>query len=207
LPKELTKLKGIVDKGLEQTAALWPDVRVGFDLIHRAAHELGNERALSGRGVRRRYKAALDGVRAAAARAAPRGDLRKGLGHFVKVTASYEPGLFHCYDVPGLPRTNNDLEQLFGSTRHHERRCTGRKAASPGLVLRGSVRVLAGLGTRDRRFSGGELAPADPQAWRTVRTALEQRREARVLRCRFRRNPAKYLQQLEAKLLKPALPS
>ena len=212
MPRELTKLKGIVDKGLERTAALWPDVRVGFDLIHRAAHELGNERALSGRGVRRRYKAALDEVRAAAARAAaaraaPRSDLRKGLEHFLKVTASYEPGLFHCYDVPGLPRTNNDLEQLFGSTRHHERRCTGRKAASPGLVLRGSVRVLAGLGTRGRRFSGGELAPADPQAWRAVRAALERRREARVLRCRFRRNPAQYLQQLEAKLLKPALPS
>lgn len=107
-------------------------MRAGFDLVHRAAHELGNERELRGAGVRRRYRGVLEEIRTAAARAAPGGDLRASLEHFLKVTGSYEPGLFHCYDVPGLPRTNNDLEQLFGSTRHHERRCTGRKAASPG---------------------------------------------------------------------------
>lgn len=182
-------------------------MRAGFDLLHRAAHELGNERELRGAGVRRRHEAVLADMRIAAERAAPGSDLRQGLAHFLKVTASYEPGLFHCYDVPGLPRTNNDLEHLFGSTRHHERRCTGRKAASPSLVLRGSVRVLAGLGTRDRCFTGDELAPPNPEAWRAVRTDLENRRQARVLRCRFRRDPVKYLQQLEEKLLKPALPS
>jgi hypothetical protein len=207
LPAALRKLKGIVDRGLERTAELWPDVRVGVGLIHRAAHALGNERDLTGRGVRRRYRAVLDDVRKAAGQAAPGSDLRRGLEHFLKVTTSYEPGLFDCYDVPGLPRTNNDLEQLFGSTRHHERRCTGRKVASPGLVLRGSVRVLAGLGTRVRCFTGAELAPADPGAWRAVRAGLEDRRQARVLRCRFRRDPAKYLRQLEEKLIKPALPT
>lgn len=182
-------------------------MRAGFGLVHRAAHELGNERGLRGAGVRRRYRGVLGEVRRAAGRAAPGGGLRAGLEHFLKVTASHEPGLFHCYDVPGLPRTNNDLEQLFGSTRHHERRCTGRKAASPGLVLRGSVRVVAGLGTRGgQNFTGEQLAPADPQAWRDVRAGLERRRQARALRCRFRRNPQAYLGQLEAALLKPALP-
>jgi hypothetical protein len=208
LPRELQKLKGIVDQGLEQTAEMWPEVRVGFDLIHRAAHELGNERELTGKGVRRRYKRVLDDVRAAAERAAPVSKLRKGLEHFLKVTESYGPGLFHCYDVPDLPRTNNDLEHLFGSTRHHERRCTGRKAASPGLVLRGSVRTLAGLGTRGRSFSGEELAPTDLNAWQQVRDDLERRRESRVLRYRFRRRPAKYLERLETILLnKSVLPS
>ena len=46
-----------------------------------------------------------------------------------------------CYDVPGLPRTDNALEQLFGSTRHHERRCTGRKVASPSPVLAARMAV------------------------------------------------------------------
>jgi hypothetical protein len=204
-------LKGVIDKGLERTADLWPDVRAGFDFVHRAARVLKNEPGggtpLEGEAVRRQYQALLDDARRVAGRAAEGGDLRQGLEHFLKVTASYEPGLFHCYDTAGLPRTNNALEQLFGSTRHHERRCTGRKAASPGLVLRGSVRIAAGLATRGQCFSGEELAPTDLQAWREVRAGLERRRQQRVSRCRFRRDPAAYLHQLEAALLKPTLPS
>lgn len=128
------------------------------------------------------------------------------MGHFLKVTKSYWPGLFHCYDLPDLPRTNNGLEQLFGSTRHHERRCTGRKAASPSLVLRGAVRIVAGLGTRAHRFQPHELAPPNLQTWRTSRATLEQRRHARTLRQRFRRDPQAYLRELETLLLKRALP-
>lgn len=128
------------------------------------------------------------------------------MAHFLKVTESYWPGLFHCYDVPDLPRTNNDLEQLFGSTRHHERRCTGRKAASPSLVLRGSVRIVAGLGTRGHCFQGRELAPVNIESWQTLRAGLETRRHTRTLRQRFRRNPEVYLRQLEALLLKRTLP-
>jgi hypothetical protein len=52
--------------------------------------------------------------------------------------------------VPGLPRTNNDPEQCFGRHRYHERRASGRKAASPGLVLRGEARPLAASATRRR---------------------------------------------------------
>src|SRR5262249_37190940 len=76
------------------------------------------------------------------------GGLREWRGHFVKVRKSYGAGLFPCYDVADVPRTNNALEQLFGSHRYHERRSSGRKAASPGLVIRGAVRVVAGVATR-----------------------------------------------------------
>ena len=134
------------------------------------------------------------------------GQFKAAITHFLKVTDSYWPGLFHCYNVPDLPRTNNDLEQLFGSTRHHERRCTGRKAASPSLVLRGSVRIVAGLGTRSHRFQGRELAPANLDTWQTLRAGLETRRHTRALRQRFRRDPEAYLRQLEALLLKRTLP-
>ncbi|MCP4289775.1 MAG: hypothetical protein GY792_36040, partial [Gammaproteobacteria bacterium] len=30
--------------------------------------------------------------------------------HLRALTKRYGPGLFHCYDIPGLPRTNNDME-------------------------------------------------------------------------------------------------
>ena len=98
------------------------------------------------------------------------------------MTRSYRPGLFHGYAVADLPRTNNGLEQLFGSYRRHERRATGRKANGSAAVLRGPVRLLAGLATRLRRRDAGDLAGADRARWREVRASLERRRHARVLR-------------------------
>ncbi len=79
------------------------------------------------------------------------------LKRFAKVSKSYWPGLFACYGSKDVPRTNNDLEHLFGSHRYHERRASGRKRASPGLVVMGPVRVLAGLATRLRPEEGLEL--------------------------------------------------
>ena len=73
----------------------------------------------------------------------PSAPLAPAVAHFLKVSASYWPGLFHCYDIPGLPRTNNDLEQYFGSARYHQRRASGRIHASAATVVRGAVRVLA----------------------------------------------------------------
>ena len=106
-----------------------------------------------------------------------------------------------------MPRTNNDLEQLFGSHRHHERRSSGRKQASPGLVVRGSVRLVAGLLTRlapGKELSAGSI---DLAKWRQVRAALERRQEARRKQRRFRKDPAAYLGQLENRLLKLGLPA
>ena len=67
------------------------------------------------------------------------------LVHFRKVTRSYWPGLFHCYNLPDLPRTNNDLEQFFGAYRSHDRRTTGRNTVSIRLLYIDSL-----LGMCDR---------------------------------------------------------
>ena len=117
--------------------------------MHRAAHILGNEAGEDACVVQRRF----DGLVGAMARhRAGAGHLSEAVGHFLKVARSYRPGLFHCYAIPDLPRTNNGLEQLFGSQRYHERRATGRstgrRGASPAAVLRGEVRVIAATATR-----------------------------------------------------------
>jgi hypothetical protein len=119
---------------------------------------------------------------------------------FLKVTESYWPGLFHCYDVADLPRTNNDLEHVFGSTRYHERRATGRKQASPGLVVRGSVRLVAAIATQNYHFSGSDLAPRDLAQWRTLKKQVDYRHEARREQHRFRKDPERYLRILEEQL-------
>ncbi len=141
------------------------------------------------------------------ARRDPLGALAPAVDHFLKVTASYRPGLFHGYDVPGLPRTNNDLEHYFGSARYHERRATGRKGASPGLVVRGAVRVVAAVATRAQPFADAALRPVDLAAWRTLRQPLQTRQAARGAQRRFRRDPDAYLAALEDALSRGGLPA
>jgi hypothetical protein len=199
LPKELSQLRRVLGKGLEQTKEMWPEVRAGFKWVRRVAHVLSNHKERSGAQVRLRWRNVLGRMEAEAGRLEQRGEEKQAeaLRHFGKVSHSYEPGLFHCYDVADMPRTNNDLEQLFGSHRYHERRATGRKVASPGLVVRGSVRLVAGVATRLRVFSGEELAPKNLEVWRNQRDELQQRRHARVCQRRFRRDPDAYLKDLE----------
>ena len=127
--------------------------------------------------------------------------------HFYKVTRNYWPGLFHCYDDPTIPRTNNDLEQYFGVARHHERRATGQKRPTAAVVVRGSVRVVAAVATQVAPWSAPELRPTDVAAWRRLRAALEARQEQRRAARRFRRDPAAYLATLEAQLLHKGLPA
>ncbi len=196
-------MRAILGKGLEATEAPWPDVRVAFGWVHRAAVILCNKRGLDAAGVRRRYRGLIAAI-ARHRRAA--GRLAEEFAHFLKVTRSYWPGLFRCYEVEGLPRTNNDLEQFFGSYRYHERRCSGRKVACPGTVVRGSVRLVAAAATRLRPIAASDLVPSDPKAWRDLRGALQRRGTMRALGRRFRRDPTAYLRSLEESLIKQALP-
>lgn len=182
---------------------MWPSVRTAYNWVHAAAHVLRNHGNETARQVKRRLRALLGAMSRHAALAGP---LEQGIKHFLKVTASYWPGLFHCYEVPELPRTNNDLEHYFGSARYNERRATGRKVASPSMVLRGSVKIVASVATRLRSFTGKELRPVDPVAWSSLRKQLDSRRETRRQQLRFRRNPDRYLRRLEARLVQSVLP-
>ena len=176
---------------------------MAFGWVHRAAAILRNKKGLDAAGVRRRYRGLIAAI-ARHRRAA--GRLAEEFSHFLKVTRSYWPGLFRCYGVEGLPRTNNDLEQFFGSYRYHERRCSGRKVACPGTVVRGSVRLVAAAATRLRPIGAEDLVPSDLGAWRDLRGSLERRQAVRTLGRRFRRDPAAYLRSLEESLIKQALP-
>ena len=176
---------------------------VAYAWVHKAAHILTNDDGLDGAGVGRRVQGLLGAMSRHRGRA---GDLQDAITHFVNVTRSYWPGLFHCYDVPDLPRTNNDLEGYFGTVRYNERRATGRKTASAAMVLRGSVRALASVATRLRPFGAEQLRPSDPEQWKQLRAGLEARRETRRRQLRFRRNPAGFLGELEQGLIKLTLP-
>jgi hypothetical protein len=191
--------------GLSATATLWTPVEAAYDWVFRAASILTNLAGLSGTAVKASYRGLLGAMTRHAEQA---GTLAGALGQFRKVTRSYWSGLFHCYDVTDLPRTNNDLEQLFGAHRYHERRSSGRKVASPGLVVRGSVQVPSALATRLRgEVRGEDLVPSRLEAWRELRAGLQRRQAVRAQGRRFRRNPAAYLKELEDSFIKETLPT
>src|SRR5262249_54042283 len=153
----------------------------GFDLLKRMAGVLKNEELLTGEQVRQRFTGVVEEMAQAARQTRQGGQdkLADALEHFVKVSGSYEAGLFHCYDVADLQPTNNELEQAFGSVRHHERRASGRKKGGLSLVVR-SVRLVAALATRLEEISTEELAPAHLQQWQQKREQLRRRRCARA---------------------------
>jgi hypothetical protein len=193
-------------RALAHTAPLWPPIRLLYSWIHRAAHILSNEEDLRVEELRRDYRCLLAQM---SSRREEAGDLSGAVSLFLKVTKSYWKGLFHCYRFPEgtLPRTNNDLEHLFGSVRYGERRASGRKGASPALVVRGSVRVVAAMATPPEGLTAADIRPNDVERWRALRSSLEKRRESRRAQLRFRREPETYLRRLEDQLLKQALPS
>jgi hypothetical protein len=195
----------VLQGGLSATAALWVPVEAAYAWVFRAAAILANVTGRCGAAVQVRYRGLLGAMARYGTRA---GELGGALEHFRKVSRSYWSGLFRCYDVADLPRTNNDLEQFFGAHRYHERRASGRKVASPGLVVRGSVRLVAAAATRlGGPVRGEDLAPSDLGAWQKLRAGLERRQEVRTQGRRFRHDPGAYLQELEDALIKETLPT
>jgi hypothetical protein len=191
-------LQHILTKGLQRTAALWPPIKAAYALVYQAAHILANHEQGTGAQVRERYLAFIAQMQE---QKTPLGELSSAIDHFVEMTENFAPGLFHCYDVPDLPRTNNDLEHCFGIARAHERRATGRRGAIPGVVVRGSVRLVAVLVCQQEDLQAADLQPNDYQKWRDLRVHLQSRQETRRQQWRFRKDPAAYLAALEAQLL------
>jgi hypothetical protein len=167
-------------------------------LVRRAAQILANPEQQTGAQVRTRYLAFVERLQEPQTDLEPLGE---AIAHFCQLTKNFAPGLFQCYDVEGLPCTNNALEECFGVARLHERRATGRRGAIPGVVVRGSVRVMAAVTSKQHLFSVEELQPRDYLQWRQLRAQLQQREECRRQQFRFRKDPARYLATLEAQLL------
>jgi hypothetical protein len=133
---------------------MWAEIRLCYSWVHQAAHILKNEEDLPIEELRRDYRRLLCEM---SARKEEAGTLWGAESLFLKVSRSYWKGLFRCYRFPDLPRTNNELEHHFGSVRYGERRASGRKGASPAMVVRGcSVRVVGAVVTPPEGFAAAD---------------------------------------------------
>jgi hypothetical protein len=112
--------------------------------------------------------------------------------HLDKVSRSYWPGLFHCYDVPGLPRTNNELESHFRDTSRRLLRTTGQKGLTPRTLQRqGAWELLPRPPTEAQGLEAVCQTPPEELAQERQRFAAHrqrfrlQRRSLRQTRAQF----------------------
>ena len=61
--------------------------------------------------------------------------------HLIDITARWGDDLFVCYDIAGVPSTNNALESRFGRLRRDQRRITGRQFNTATLLDEGPYLV------------------------------------------------------------------
>jgi hypothetical protein len=99
----------------------------------------------SGAEVQAEWQKFLDQIEAESQASSP---LQEWAEKILKVSASYAPGLFHTYDVPGLPRTNNDRESEFRDLTRRLLSTTGQVGAAKRIVLReGAWELIPGPGS------------------------------------------------------------
>jgi len=97
--------------------------------------------------------------------------------HLDTVSRSHWPGLFHCYVVPGLPRTNNELESRFRDTRRRLLRTTGQKGlAQRTLQRQGAWEILPRPPTEAQTLEALRHTPAEDVAQERQRFAEHRQR-------------------------------
>jgi hypothetical protein len=97
--------------------------------------------------------------------------------HLDKVSRSYWPGLFHCYDVPGLPRTNNELESRFRDTGRRLLRITGQKGLTQRTLQRqGAWELLPRPPTEAQLLEAVYQTPPEALAQERQRFAAHRQR-------------------------------
>jgi hypothetical protein len=97
--------------------------------------------------------------------------------HHDTVSRSYWPGLFPCYDVPNLPRTNNELESRFRDMRRRLLRTTGQKGQTQRTLQRqGAWELLPRPPTEAKLRDALRQIPSEDLAQERQRFAAHRQR-------------------------------
>ena len=112
------------------------------------------------------------------------GDVAAWRDHFVSALRRFWRGLFHCYDQPLVPRTNNEMEIFYSGLKRQRRRNTGRKGTQDYLVRYGSY--LAFDQGESEASVLSRLRTVDQASVHSQRLAMQHRAERRRVMWRFR---------------------
>lgn len=105
----------------------------------------------------------------------------------------YGPELLHCYDIPGLPQDNLQLESWFGHIRRHQRRISGRKSTRE-LQDFGQAQVLFVASSLEELHQQIQAVPQ--RAYRAHRERLTKAELPRQFLHRLHQDPLKTIQAL-----------
>jgi hypothetical protein len=124
------------------------------------------------------------------------------LSHFLEITGNLRPHLIQCYDLAGLPRTNNDMEGYIRSLKTSYRRVSGRKKWGNYLLRYGrSIAYHTWLSREGFSYAelGNLVRRVTPADWQTMRRRDRAEAEEQLKRFRFRRDSAKFLAALNSR--------
>jgi rRNA maturation protein Nop10 len=147
----------------------------------------------SGREVRQALFAYLDDIQ-------PEGQHSLRLRHFHQkihqTSLNYAPGLFHCYDIPGLPRTNNDRESEFRDLNRRLLSTTGQKGLVKRIIQRQGAWELIPR-PDSLRDTVSALSQVDPDDFSQERQRIRHHRSRFRLHTRSAKRSLAQLKQLE----------
>jgi hypothetical protein len=202
--KRLKRLKAIVSLHEEKREALG-QVKAMREWIMRLEHILDGSWAkspeeISNAEVARRFDEWLTDLTGFLQAEDRTQEEQLRLGHLLKVMSHLRSGLVQCYDLPGFPRTNNDMEISIRALKTRYRRISGRKNWNAYLLRYG--RCVAYYEWWMQQPNGpallqGRLRHTPAQQWRQVRQLSRQRHQEQLNRFRFRHHPHAFLQSLE----------
>jgi hypothetical protein len=118
--------------------------------------------------------------------------------HLVEMVARWGDDLFRCYDIVGLPRTNNALESRFGRLRRDQRRITGRQFNTETLLDEGPYLVWECGKSEAKVLARLRRVAANRADYQQRYHKLRREQTQRQLAYRLRHELPQVLRELEA---------
>jgi hypothetical protein len=200
----LARLRALVGRAEQRCGAAAADLRQAHGWLGEIAHRLdppaGDTPAPTGAQVRQRVESYLDELATARREGRVPAWLARPVDHLITVLRRLGDGLYHCYDVPGLPRTDNDLEQFYRRVKTLERRITGHKRSDTFVVRVGGFAVYAAAASQATESELlHQLGAVRAEAWQAERAILWANQERQTKMRRFKLRRTAYLADLEAR--------
>jgi hypothetical protein len=196
-------LRTLVERARAAGGQRAADLRIAQAWLIKLAHALDLDPTdtpsrRAGPTVRREVERLLDTVpRRFPAQHVPRW-LQEPVAYVALVLRRLGAGLYHCDDVPGLPRTNNAMEQFYRQLKAGERRATGHRRSATFVVRCGGFAAYAAAArTRSETEQCQQLATVSPWDCRRARTQLRAIQERQTKMRRFHLHPDRYLSDRE----------